>query len=54
MCIFERLGLGEDGREFAVLEQQLLMCLREALSVGATGVGARTDAGGLLTGDGRS
>ena len=32
---FVRFGLGEGGREFAALEQQLRVCLREAPSVGA-------------------
>ncbi len=35
MDCFERFGFGEGGREFAALEQQLLVCLRDAPSVGA-------------------
>lgn len=34
---FDRFGLGEGGRELAVLEQQLRVCLREAESEVAAG-----------------
>ncbi len=33
--LLDRLGFGEGGREFGELEQQLRVCLRDALSMGA-------------------
>ena len=45
---FVRFGLGEGGREFAALEQQLRVCLRDAPSVGAAAAGGVCVFDGML------